>query len=204
MQATAGQASCINCNAGGSGARWQCCQQTDRLSRYQLISCPLLSSIRSLPGKHRRELWLSLFRPLHCMPDREKKKGPHHIYHDYLHQPTVTCCCSAPSPLQLCFSALMPIRVGLSGPSPGNTHFIELHFVRLGEVGHRTLRVIVSRRCVFRFCRPSSSTPPQRLCSCCPVCTCSSLSDPRLVACRYGPSGGATSGDANSGQCIIW
>ena len=94
-----------------------------------------------IPGKHRRELRLRLFRSLHRMSNRKKKRTSNSpMTQSSSCQPTLT------------------IRVGLSGPSSGNTHIIELYFMRLGEVERRYLLLVSRTSCLacIRWCCPSA------------------------------------------------
>ena len=180
-------------------------------------SCPLLSSIRSLPGKHRRELRLRLFRPLHCMSDREKK-GPHHIYHDYQLHHHYSCAFQhsyrfawvSQGQVQATHtsSSCISCASGRCAPPSNISSRFTSHASSCrssGCVSLHLLSSLLSRQSALQLRRVLIQLyicVSYFLLCIAPLCTCSSLS--HTSAGRCGPSEGATSGNANSGQCIVW
>ena len=140
-----------------------------------------------IPGKHRRELWIRLFRPLHRMSNR-KKKSTHHspMTERLLSDSIIVMSADLNNPrgsLRVTSRQHTPHQAVFRAPRGGGPPFVA------------PLVLLLVPRLPVRSCRLAASPPHH---------PCAVLPSSRLVACRYGPSGGATSGDADSGQCIIW
>ena len=172
----------------------------------------------SIPGKHWRELRIRLFRAMHRMRYR-KKKSPQQIYEE-----STNCCqlhhhhscvfqqnhTDLRGSLRAKFKQHTPHRAVFRAPRGGGTLPCLLLVLAFRALHHplvpptRSLLVVVVS---FTSAIPLGQHPLSV--SAVNFAALSALAVHDLIrrtSCdgRYGPSGGATSGDANSGQCIIW